>query len=151
MQGVLEKAGHLGMLIDQHFTRGVVVDFLGRPAVTNPILASSPAGSIARCTGSGSSGCRITASPAIDPRPSTCRATSMGRINVQRDAGHDPVVEAGCASTRTMALDASAVAESCPYSDQEAVTAGAGGLLAQGNVSIPPARIGVRWPHESTS
>jgi KDO2-lipid IV(A) lauroyltransferase len=38
MQGVLEKGGHLGMLIDQHFTRGVVVDFMGRPALTNPIL-----------------------------------------------------------------------------------------------------------------
>lgn len=38
MQGVLEKGGHLGMLIDQHFTRGVVVSFMGRPALTNPIL-----------------------------------------------------------------------------------------------------------------
>jgi KDO2-lipid IV(A) lauroyltransferase len=38
MQGVLERGGHLGMLIDQHFTRGVTVDFLGRPALTNPIL-----------------------------------------------------------------------------------------------------------------
>lgn len=38
MQGVLENGGHLGMLIDQHFTRGVVVPFLGRPALTNPIL-----------------------------------------------------------------------------------------------------------------
>ncbi|SEG82331.1 KDO2-lipid IV(A) lauroyltransferase [Bosea lathyri] len=38
MQGVLEKGGHLGMLIDQHFTRGVVVPFMGRPALTNPIL-----------------------------------------------------------------------------------------------------------------
>lgn len=38
MQGVLERGGHLGMLIDQHFTRGVVVPFLGRPALTNPIL-----------------------------------------------------------------------------------------------------------------
>ena len=38
MQGVLERGGHLGMLIDQHFTRGVVVDFLGRPALTNPLL-----------------------------------------------------------------------------------------------------------------
>jgi KDO2-lipid IV(A) lauroyltransferase len=38
MQGVLEKGGHLGMLIDQHFTRGVTVDFLGRPARVNPIL-----------------------------------------------------------------------------------------------------------------
>lgn len=39
MQGVIEEGGHLGMLIDQHFTRGVVVDFLGRPALTNPVLA----------------------------------------------------------------------------------------------------------------
>ncbi|MFM9975999.1 MAG: lipid A biosynthesis lauroyl acyltransferase [Beijerinckiaceae bacterium] len=38
MREVLEKGGHLGMLIDQHFTRGVVVDFLGRPALTNPVL-----------------------------------------------------------------------------------------------------------------
>lgn len=38
MQGVLEKGGHLGMLIDQHFTRGVVVPFFGRPALTNPIM-----------------------------------------------------------------------------------------------------------------
>ena len=38
MQGVLERGGHLGMLIDQHFTRGVIVDFLGRPALVNPIL-----------------------------------------------------------------------------------------------------------------
>lgn len=38
MQGVLERGGHLGMLIDQHFTRGVTVDFLGRPALTNPIM-----------------------------------------------------------------------------------------------------------------
>jgi Kdo2-lipid IVA lauroyltransferase/acyltransferase len=38
MQGVLERGGHLGMLIDQHFTRGVAVQFFGRPALTNPIL-----------------------------------------------------------------------------------------------------------------
>ncbi|MGL4635621.1 MAG: lipid A biosynthesis lauroyl acyltransferase [Beijerinckiaceae bacterium] len=38
MRDVLEKGGHLGMLIDQHFTRGVSVDFLGRPAFTNPVL-----------------------------------------------------------------------------------------------------------------
>lgn len=38
MQSVLERGGHLGMLIDQHFTRGVTVPFFGRPAKTNPIL-----------------------------------------------------------------------------------------------------------------
>jgi KDO2-lipid IV(A) lauroyltransferase len=35
----LEQGGHLGMLIDQHFSRGVPVPFLGRTAVTNPLLA----------------------------------------------------------------------------------------------------------------
>ena len=39
MRGVVERGGHLGMLVDQHFTRGVLVDFLGRPALANPILA----------------------------------------------------------------------------------------------------------------
>lgn len=38
MQGALERGGHLGMLIDQHFTRGVTVEFFGMPALTNPIL-----------------------------------------------------------------------------------------------------------------
>ena len=37
--GVLERGGHLGQLIDQHFSRGVVVDFMGRPALTNPLMA----------------------------------------------------------------------------------------------------------------
>lgn len=39
MQGALERGGHLGMLIDQHFTRGVSVMFFGREAMTNPIMA----------------------------------------------------------------------------------------------------------------
>lgn len=39
MHGVLEKGGHLGMLIDQHFTRGIVVDFMGQKALANPVLA----------------------------------------------------------------------------------------------------------------
>jgi KDO2-lipid IV(A) lauroyltransferase len=38
MQAVLENGGHLGMLVDQHFTRGVVVPFFGMPALTNPVL-----------------------------------------------------------------------------------------------------------------
>jgi Kdo2-lipid IVA lauroyltransferase/acyltransferase len=38
MRDALEQGGHLGMLIDQHFTRGVVTEFLGRPALTNPVL-----------------------------------------------------------------------------------------------------------------
>jgi KDO2-lipid IV(A) lauroyltransferase len=38
MQAVLERGGHLGMLIDQHFTRGVIAPFMGHDALTNPIL-----------------------------------------------------------------------------------------------------------------
>jgi len=38
MVEALENGGHLGMLIDQHFTRGVVTQFLGRPCLTNPIM-----------------------------------------------------------------------------------------------------------------
>jgi KDO2-lipid IV(A) lauroyltransferase len=39
ISAVLERGGHLGQLIDQHFTRGVPVTFMGRPAVANPLLA----------------------------------------------------------------------------------------------------------------
>lgn len=39
MQGVIERGGHLGQLVDQHFTRGVVVEFFGRPVLANPLLA----------------------------------------------------------------------------------------------------------------
>ncbi len=38
MHGVLERGGHLGMLIDQHFTRGVRVTFMGRDCMANPIM-----------------------------------------------------------------------------------------------------------------
>ncbi|MGU3539120.1 lipid A biosynthesis lauroyl acyltransferase [Methylobacterium sp. A54F] len=38
MQGVVERGGHLGQLIDQHFTRGVVVEFFGQPCLVNPLL-----------------------------------------------------------------------------------------------------------------
>ncbi len=38
MRGVLERGGHLGLLVDQHFTRGVVTQFFDRPALTNPLL-----------------------------------------------------------------------------------------------------------------
>jgi KDO2-lipid IV(A) lauroyltransferase len=38
MQGVLERGGHLAMMVDQHFTRGVPVRFFGRSALANPIL-----------------------------------------------------------------------------------------------------------------
>lgn len=39
MAGVLERRGHLAMLVDQHFTRGVPVTFFGRRCMANPTLA----------------------------------------------------------------------------------------------------------------
>ena len=35
----LEKGIHVGMLVDQHFGRGVDITFFGRPAKANPLLA----------------------------------------------------------------------------------------------------------------
>lgn len=37
--GVLEKGGHLGMLVDQKFNRGLPVKFFGKDAMTAPTLA----------------------------------------------------------------------------------------------------------------
>ncbi|MBN9064437.1 MAG: lipid A biosynthesis lauroyl acyltransferase [Rhizobiales bacterium] len=39
MVGVLDRGGRLAMLADQHLTRGLMVTFMGRPALANPILA----------------------------------------------------------------------------------------------------------------
>ncbi|MBN8928794.1 MAG: hypothetical protein BGO51_27945 [Rhodospirillales bacterium 69-11] len=39
MAGALEAGLHLGMLVDQHFSRGVDVTFFGRPAKANPSIA----------------------------------------------------------------------------------------------------------------
>ena len=39
INAVLEGGGHLAQLIDQHFTRGVPVTFMGRTALANPLLA----------------------------------------------------------------------------------------------------------------
>jgi KDO2-lipid IV(A) lauroyltransferase len=38
LQGILERGGHIGALVDQHLSRGVVTPFMGRPALTNPLL-----------------------------------------------------------------------------------------------------------------
>lgn len=39
MARMLEDGQHIGMLVDQYWGQGVVVDFFGRPAHTNPTLA----------------------------------------------------------------------------------------------------------------
>jgi Kdo2-lipid IVA lauroyltransferase/acyltransferase len=36
---LLEEGVHVGMLVDQHFTRGVEVNFFGRPCKANPLIA----------------------------------------------------------------------------------------------------------------
>jgi Kdo2-lipid IVA lauroyltransferase/acyltransferase len=36
---LLERGGHLGLLVDQHFSRGVTVPFFGRPVQVPPTLA----------------------------------------------------------------------------------------------------------------
>ena len=37
--GALERGGHVGMLVDQHFSRGVDVEFFGRRCKANPLIA----------------------------------------------------------------------------------------------------------------
>jgi KDO2-lipid IV(A) lauroyltransferase len=39
MAGALERGEHLGVLVDQHFSRGVEVTFFGRPCRANPTIA----------------------------------------------------------------------------------------------------------------
>ncbi|MCC2111709.1 MAG: lipid A biosynthesis lauroyl acyltransferase [Hyphomicrobiales bacterium] len=39
MSAVLDRGGHIGMLVDQRFDRGPDIPFFGRPARTNPSLA----------------------------------------------------------------------------------------------------------------
>jgi KDO2-lipid IV(A) lauroyltransferase len=39
MAAALERGEHLGMLVDQHFSRGVDVTFFGRPCKANPSVA----------------------------------------------------------------------------------------------------------------
>jgi len=37
--GVLERGGHVGMLVDQYYVRGVEVTFFGRRTMANPLIA----------------------------------------------------------------------------------------------------------------
>jgi len=39
MAGALDRGEHLGVLVDQHFSRGVEVTFFGRPCRANPTIA----------------------------------------------------------------------------------------------------------------
>ncbi len=39
LAAALARGTHVGMLVDQHFSQGIDVEFFGRPARTNPLLA----------------------------------------------------------------------------------------------------------------
>lgn len=77
MQGVVERGGHLGQLVDQHFTRGVVVEFFGRPVLTNPLL-----GKLARHHDCPVHGVRVVRLPG-----SRFRLELTPALDLPRDAG----------------------------------------------------------------
>lgn len=39
LDGILARGGHVGVLVDQRFGRGLTLPFFGRPAKTNPLIA----------------------------------------------------------------------------------------------------------------
>jgi Kdo2-lipid IVA lauroyltransferase/acyltransferase len=88
MREVLEKGGHLGMLIDQHFTRGVVTPFLGRPALTNPVL-----GKFARYFDCPAHGVRVIRLPGY-----RFRLELTPPLDLPRDANGQVVVAAAMAA-----------------------------------------------------
>ena len=83
LRKVLDQGGHIGMLIDQHFSRGLAVPFLGRPAITNPVL-----GMLARRFDCPVHGARVIRLPGhrfqieLTP-PLDLPRDSDGRINVE--------------------------------------------------------------------
>ena len=110
--GVLERGGHLGMLIDQHFTRGVTVDFLGRPAFTNPIM-----GKFARAFDCPVHGVRVIRLPGrpfpaeLTPALDLPRDAEGARRRAGRHAGDDARRRGlGARAPGAVALDAPALA-----------------------------------------
>ena len=136
MQGVLERGGHLGMLIDQHFTRGVVVDFLGRPAMANSIL-----GKFARQYDCPVHGVRVIRLPGrslpAGTDPAHRSAARCGRSD-QRSGGHagddGRGRRLGAGAPRAMAVDAPALARPGHKSGHQV------------NVTFPCPAFGVDWP-----
>jgi KDO2-lipid IV(A) lauroyltransferase len=55
---LLQSGTHVGMLVDQHYTRGVEVTFFGRPCKANPLIAL-----LARQTESPIHGLRVVRKP----------------------------------------------------------------------------------------
>src|SRR5436190_20439 len=55
---ILQSGVHVGMLVDQHYTRGIEVTFFGRPCKVNPLIAL-----LARQTGCAIHGMRVVRQP----------------------------------------------------------------------------------------
>ena len=93
MAGALDRGEHLGMLVDQHFSRGVDVTFFGRRCKANPEhcpprppvrlprdgRARDPTAgpSLSHCRGGTPSHCRVTADGRIDVQQATQLITSV--------------------------------------------------------------------------
>ena len=79
----LEKGEHVGMLVDQHFSRGVQVNFFGRPCRANPMLAR-----LARQFDCPIVGVRVIRLPG-----NRFRVSATGPIQVPRDAEGNVLVQ----------------------------------------------------------
>jgi KDO2-lipid IV(A) lauroyltransferase len=58
LANAIERGEHVGMLVDQHFVKGVDVVFFGRWAKANPLIAQ-----LARHTGAAIRGVRVVRQP----------------------------------------------------------------------------------------
>ena len=118
LANALERGEHVGMLVDQHFGKGVDVVFFGRWAKANPLIAQ-----LARHTECPIRGVRVVRQPDGN--------SFWGELTDEIDAARDAdgkidiqgtmqvitgVVEAlGARASGTMALAASAVAVKCRH------------------------------------
>ncbi|MBV8092106.1 MAG: lipid A biosynthesis lauroyl acyltransferase [Acetobacteraceae bacterium] len=83
MAAALERGEHVGMLVDQHFSRGVEVTFFGRPCRANPTLAR-----LAR-----QFDCPVVGVRVIRLRGNRFRVSGTGPIQVPRDAQGNVLVQ----------------------------------------------------------
>jgi KDO2-lipid IV(A) lauroyltransferase len=84
MAAALERGEHLGMLVDQHFSRGVDVTFFGRPCKANPSIAR-----LARRFD-----CPVVGVRVIREANRRFRITAEGPFDMPRDAAGDIDVKA---------------------------------------------------------
>ena len=90
MAAALRRGEHLGMLVDQHFSRGVDVTFFGRRCKANP--THRPPGPAVRLPGGRRAGdppARRGDSASTRWDRSTCRAMPTGQVDVHRGHADD--------------------------------------------------------------